>query len=172
MCASLDNGGNSLGGVGSRGEWREEWQAVERSTKKQSKNEPKGETKKNLRNALTGRMLSKFINPAPRTVVVDHFGPQIGREKGQGLDGSRSTFWLGALTSNCICSCCGFVGARWRAEGAGRALATAARDAKLRQGKAKAAPLTVRQAGEKRGKQKREEGRSGWHSLVVSASKN
>lgn len=39
-------------------------------------------------------------------------------------------------------------------------------------GKAKAAPLTVRQAGEKRGKQEREEGRSGGHSLVVSASKN
>lgn len=35
--------------------------------------------------------------------------------------------------------------------------------------KAKAAPLTVRQAGEKRG---REEGRARWHSLVVSASKN
>lgn len=76
MCASLDNGGNSLEGVG---EGRVERQAVERSTKKQSKNEPKGETKKNLRNALTGRMLSKFINPAPRTVVVAHFGPQIGR---------------------------------------------------------------------------------------------
>lgn len=106
-------------------------------------------------------MLSKFINPAPRTVVVAHFGPQIGREKGQGLDGSRSTFWLGALTSNCICSCCGFVGARWKAEGAGRVPATAARDAKLRQGKAKAAPLPVKQAGEKRGRRKGGGGHAG-----------
>lgn len=59
---------------------------VESSTKeaagKMSEAEP--ETKKNLRNALTGRMLSKFINPAaaaapspsPRTMA--HFGERIG----------------------------------------------------------------------------------------------
>lgn len=34
----------------------------------------------------------------------------------------------------------------------------------------KAAPLTVRQAGEEEERRKR--GRAGWHSLVVSASKN
>lgn len=121
-------------------------------------------------------MLSKFINPATRTVVA-HFGQQIGRGFGgrdwcQGSDGSRSTFWLGALTSNCICSCCGFVGARWQAEGAGNrqqeeGVGTAARDAKLRQSKARQGSPSDCQAGRGKGG-----GRAGWHSLVVSASKN
>lgn len=66
------------------GGWKGGTEEVESSTKEAGgkMSEAELETKKNLRNALTGRMLSKFINPAaapspsPRTMA--HFGERIG----------------------------------------------------------------------------------------------